>query len=200
MGNGWWSLFSSDMEAKADYETGKIEQIKLPKVPDNGLFTDTERKVFAMEGENAFFWGMPSAVGPRRPGADKHGDAVWVPGWWSNKLMKIDINTSKVTEYPMPIKDAGPYMAQVDRNHIVWIDYQNSGTITKFDPKTEKWTVYSLPSLGLETHQIGVLDHDGPTQIVVADARNSKLARVQFRTQEQVSSLKAETVQQVASK
>jgi streptogramin lyase len=198
-GNGWSSRYSSDLESKADYETGKIEEVQLPKRPDDGLFTDTERKVFAMEGESGFFWGVPWGQGPRRPGGDKHGDSVWVPGWWSHNLMKIDIHTSKVVkEYPMPLADGGSYMAQVDKDHVVWVNYQNSGTISKFDPKTEKWTVYTLPSLGLETHQIGVYDHDGPTQIAVADERNSKIDRVQFRTQAEVSALRA-VVQETAS-
>ena len=106
--------------------------------------------------------------------------------------MKIDIHSLKVTEYPMPTKYAGPYMAQVDKDHMVWINYQNSGTITKFDPKTEKWTEYSLPTQSFDTHQIGVLDQDGPTQIAIACTRNSRVARMEFRTQEQVRALKAE--------
>lgn len=192
-GNGWSSRYSSDLESKADYETGKVEEVQLPKRPDEGLFTDKERKVFAMEGESSFSWGVPWGQGPRRPGGDKHGDAVWVPGWWSHNLMKIDIHTSKVIkEYPMPLADGGSYMAQVDKDHVVWVNYQNSGTISKFDPKNEKWIIYTLPSLGLETHQIGVFDHDGPTQIAVADERNSKIDRVQFRTQAQVNALRAE--------
>ncbi len=92
----------------------------------------------------------------------------------------------------MPRLDAGPYMAQVDKNHIVWINYQNSGTVSKFDPATEKWTEFFMPSLGLETHQIGVYDHEGPTQIVVADERNSKLDKLTLRTQDEVNALKAE--------
>jgi streptogramin lyase len=200
-GNGWWSLYSSDLEAKADYETGKVQTVEFPKQSDNGLFTEQERKVFNLEGENAFFWGVPSGTGPRRPGADKHGDAVWVPGWWSNTLIRIDIKTSKITQFPLPegARYGGPYMAQVDKDHMVWLNYQNSGTVSKFDPKTEKWTVYNLPSLGLETHQIGVMDH-GATQVVVADERNSQLNRVQPRTPEEVAALKTEAMQEVASK
>lgn len=113
--------------------------------------------------------------------------------------MKVDIHTKKITRYPMPTRDGGPYMAQVDKDHIVWVNYQNSGTFAKFDPKTEKWTEYYVPSLGFETHQIGVFDHNGPTQIALADERNSKIARVQFRTPDELRSLRAET-QQTASK
>ena len=198
-GNGWFSRFSADMETKADAQTGELIEIKLPARPKTDLFTDQERKVFQMQGENGFTWGTPEGDGPRRPGGDKHGDTVWVPGWWSHDLMKVDIHTKKVTRYAMPMRDGGPYMAQVDKNHIVWVNYQNSGTISKFDPKTEKWTVYEVPSLGFETHQIGVYDHEGPTQIALADERNSKVAKVQFRTPADLQALKAET-QQSASR
>lgn len=198
-GNGWWSQFSSDMEAKVDYETGKVEEIKLPAHKyDESLFTDQEKKVFQMEGENGFFWSVPWGDGPRRPGADKNGDFIWVPGWWSHSLMKIDVRTSKVTEYPMPTPDAGPYMAQVDKDHMVWINYQNSGTVTKFDPATEKWTEYNLPTLSFDTHQIGILDHNQPTEVVVGCVRNTKLARITPRTKEQVAALRSE-VQETAS-
>jgi streptogramin lyase len=202
MGNGWWSLYSSDMEAKADTETGKVETVKMPKQPDSGLFTDEEKQVFKMEGENAFFWGVPGAVGPRRPGADKHGDSVWVPGWYNNTLIKIDIKTSKIVKvYPLPVGalNSGPYMAQVDLDHNVWIDYQNGGTVSKFDPKMEKWTVYYLPNLGLETHQIGILNHGPTPTVVVADARNSQLDKVQVRSKEELSALKAEAATVMAA-
>ena len=198
-GNGWFSRYSADMESKADAQTNEVIDMKLPARPKSDLFTDQERKVFAMQGENGFSWGTPEGDGPRRPGGDKHGDSVWVPGWWSHDLMKIDIHTKKVTRYAMPRLDGGPYMAQVDKDHIVWVNYQNSGSFSKFDPKTEKWTEYDVPSLGFETHQIGVFDHNGPTQIALADERNSKIARVQFRTQDELRSIRAET-QQTASR
>jgi streptogramin lyase len=203
-GNGWWSEFSADREARVDAETGKIQLIDLPKNPEKekDLYTAKERQVFAMQGNSGFFYGMPWGQGPRRPGADKYGDFVWVPGWWSHTLMKIDIHTAKVVgQYKMPTADAGSYMAQVDRDHQVWINYQNSGTISKFDPKTEKWTEYSLPAMGMETHQLGIYDHNGPTQIAIADERNSKIDRVRFRTKDELSALKAEVNQaQSASK
>ncbi len=84
--------------------------------------------------------------------------------------MQIDIHSLKVNEYPMPTKYAGPYMAQVDKDHMVWVNFQNSGTIAKFDPKTEKWTEYNVPTPSCDTHQIGILDHDGPTQIAIVFA------------------------------
>jgi streptogramin lyase len=202
-GNGWFSHFSSDVEAKADVETGKVTEIKLPRRPDNGLFSETEKKVFNSQGESGFNWGTPWAVGPRRPGGDKHGDSIWVPGWWDHKLTKIDIGTLKLTQYEMPSPDFGAYMAQVDNHHNVWMNYQNSGTVSKFDPSSGKWTVYSLPTPSFDTHEIGILDHGGPIQVAVACIRSSKLARLQFRSQADMNALKAEaqqlTQQQMAS-
>jgi len=198
-GNGYWSLFSANMIGKVEVETGKVSTIKLPAAPDSGVFNAKERKVFQLEGDNAFFWGTPDATAPRRPGGDKHGDAVYFPGWWTHTLIKLDTSTGKITQYPMPIKDAGPYMTQVDKNHVVWIDFQNSGTIAKFDSKTEKWTMFSMPALGLETHEIGVMDHGPRTEVTVADAKNSKIDKLQERTQEEVDQLKAQVRRELAS-
>src|SRR4029077_9584276 len=99
-----------------------------------------------------------------------------VPGWWDHKLTKIDIGTLKLTQYEMPSPDFGAYMAQVDNHHNVWLNYQNPGTVSKFDPSTGKWTVYSLPTPSFDTHEIGILDHNGPIQVAVACIRSSKLA------------------------
>jgi streptogramin lyase len=198
-GNGWWSQFSSDMEAKTDAETGKVIEVKLPAHKyDPTLFTPAERKVLELQGESGFFWSTPWGVGPRRPGADKYGNYVYVPGWWSDTLMQIDIHTLKVNEYPMPTKYAGPYMAQVDKFHQVWVEFQNSGTIAKFDPTTTKWTEYNVPTPSCDIHEIGILDHDGPTQIAVACIRDSKVMKFQFRTKDQLAAIRAE-VQETAS-
>src|SRR5262249_12783437 len=46
-GNGWWSQMSGDMEARADTETGKVEEVMIPhRTEQKDLFTPTQRKVF----------------------------------------------------------------------------------------------------------------------------------------------------------
>ena len=45
-------------------------------------------------------------------------------------------------------------------------------------------------TLGGETHQIGILDRNGPTQVSLAYFRTSKVARMQFRTRDELNALK----------
>lgn len=100
-------------------------------------------------------------------GGDRTGNAVWVANWWGGNLAKIDIRTNQVTLYPVPSKDSGPYAAVVDKNHVVWVNMMNNDSIAKFDPVTEKWTEYMLPTHGAETRHIAVLDRSYPPTVVV---------------------------------
>jgi streptogramin lyase len=154
------------------------------------LFNQEDRDFYNKVGGFDLVAGMPWQEGPRRPGADKHGDSVWVPGWWGQDLVQIDIHTNKMTRYPLPTLDSGPYMTRIDKDHVVWMNFQNSDSIAKFDPKTKKFTEYYLPTLGTEIHGIGIMDHNGATEVSLAEERTYKVAHLSFRTRDQVKALK----------
>ena len=99
---------------------------------------------------------------------------VWIPGWWGQNLLGINIHTNKMSMYPLPTLDSGPYMTKVDKDHVVWMNFQNSDTIAKFDPRTERWVEYPLPTLGTEIHAIGILDRNGSTEVSLAEERTFK--------------------------
>jgi len=190
-GNGYWAEMALDIVGRADFATGKVTEIKMPPRSEfMEIATDEERKLYSMSGSewnSAFPW----AQGPRRLGGDRTGNAVWVANWWGENLAKIDIRTSKVTHYPVPNKHTGPYAAVVDKNHVVWVNMMNNDSVAKFDPATEKWTEYMLPTRGAETRHIAVLDRSYPPTVVVPYWRSSKVARLQFRTKQELQQLKA---------
>jgi streptogramin lyase len=64
--------------------------------------------------------------------------------------------------------------------------------VGRFDPKTEQWTEYMLPTRGAESRHIAVLDKGGQTTVVVPYWRSSKVARLQFRTRQQMEQSKAQ--------
>ena len=199
-GNLWWSEFGKNIEGKGIVATGKSEEIKLP-VPLRGEsamadFPQEDRDFYNKVGTFDLLTGVPWELGPRRPGADKRGDMVWIPGWWGQNLVGINIHTNKMTMYPLPTLDSGPYMTKVDKDHVVWLNFQNSDTIAKFDPKTERWVEYHLPTLGTEIHHIGILDHNGATEVSLAEERTFKVAHLTFRTREQMNALKKRTQNQ----
>ena len=94
-------------------------------------------------------------------------------------LAEIDINTDEVTRHPLPIS-AHPYFVVVDKNSMVWSNLMSDDRVAKFNPTTEEWTFYKLPTNGCESRNIAVDDVRG--DVWVPCIRASKIARLQFRT------------------
>jgi len=193
-GNGWWSMSNpTDGIIKADLKTGKTSVIPMPERSGRTeLFTPEEFAVF----DRLYFTGLgrPGAVAIRKPGGDSHGTAVWGASWYGGSLVKIDIRTNKVTEYPYPYGDANTgYEASVDKDGNVWVAFIHDDMIAKFNPQTEKWTSYFLPTLGVKTHGLQAVTVNGRTQIGMGYLAAGKIAKLEFRTREEVLALKAQT-------
>lgn len=186
-GNCWWAQMNFDKLGITDRSTGKSGELALRERPGmRELFPEKDRKIFDFVRSD---WNsaVPWAQGPRRLGADKRGNSVWVADWWGDNLAKIDINTKQVTHYQHPGSGfAGVYDTVIDKNGMVWINLMNDDKVARFDPRTEKWTEFHLPTLGTETRFIAVDNHKDPVEVWTPSWRTSKLIRIQFRTQEQL--------------
>lgn len=66
--------------------------------------------------------------------------------------MKIDIETHEVILHPFPHRDVGAYQSVVDLEGIIWTVFTNADAVGRFDPETEEWTWYDLPTVGTESH------------------------------------------------
>ena len=199
-GNGWWAQFYSALDTveKGDIETGKTLDVKLPPVPGvMDLFTPEDLKMYKMAGsdqETAFPW----LQGPRRLGADHNGEDVWVCDYWSGNLARINIHTLKFSFVPAPNPNMAPYSAVVDKNHNVWVTFMNADRVGKYDPKTSRWTEYRVPSLGTDLRWVSLLEKpDGTMQVILPYFRNSKVARMTFRTEADLRALKQEAQRQL---
>jgi streptogramin lyase/mono/diheme cytochrome c family protein len=196
-GNGWWAEMGIDIVGHSDIETGKSLEVKLPPVPGQmEKYTPEQRQMFAMSGSD-FNLAAPWAQGPRRMGADKTGNYVWVCDWWGGNLAKIDIRTQKVTIVPLPRPDAlQPYHAAVDSNHNVWTNIMGGDEMLKFDVKTSQWTEFPVPTLGAEMRYFSILEHNGSMQLILPYSRTRKVARMTFRTPQDIQALKKQVQQQ----
>ena len=193
---------NSAMSSKAGwiFETGETMDIPIPPparaAQVKALFSADDIALYEKIGALGLAEGIPWYNGPRRPYGDKHpgGDSVWVPGWYGGTLMKINIHDYKVTQYPIPQGELdGAYDVKVDKDHMVWADFQKPDTLGKFDPKTEKWVECRLPSLGMETHQIGYLDDkDGRTKDYGKLPAARQVAYLEFRTRQEHEALREE--------
>ncbi|MGH9560149.1 MAG: hypothetical protein ACRD3S_01735, partial [Terracidiphilus sp.] len=74
-----------------------------------------------------------------------------------------------------------PYALAVDKNHMVWIAAEDTDSVFKFNPFTEKFTEYRLPSLGADLRCVSVDNSTDPPTVWVPYFQTSKIARIQFR-------------------
>jgi virginiamycin B lyase len=194
MGNGWWTQINIDRVNRADIESGKTQEFHEPPRPAraDGAITAEDKKLYELAGVELTDFGAWWSDGPRRMGADKNGDIVWVCDYWGGNLEKYDIRTLKSTRYKYPTPESAPYDASVDKNHNVWVNLTNGDSVARFDPKTEQWTEFPLPGRGINLRHISLDERDGATRIVVGYTRNSKIARMQIRSPEELQALKAQ--------
>ena len=187
-GNGWWTQYTADKVVKGDPKTGKTYDVVMrpPWVNVEDVTTPADREWYASMG--VMTWGnintVPYGQQPRRLGADKRGDAVWVPNNVASNLAKIDIHTLETKYYPV---QGNPYFVTVDKDHNVWTNLFIDAKVGKFNPRTEQWTYYTLPSR-CESRNISVDDLRG--EVWVPCANTSRVIRLQFRTAGEVEALK----------
>jgi streptogramin lyase len=183
-----------DRVGKGDVANGKSSEVKMP--PRAALaereLTAEDRKLLDLSGVFMSDFSGWWSQGPRRMGADKQGDVVWVGNYWGNDLAKIDIHSLKTTLYPYPERYAAPYDCVVDTHHNVWTNLFNGDAVAKFDPKSQQWTEYPMPTRGTEFRHIAIAEHNGATEIVLSEFRAGKVAVMRFRTEEDLNALHSE--------
>jgi virginiamycin B lyase len=71
------------------------------------------------------------------------------------QVVKMDWQTLKMTRYAVPTKDGLPRRIQIDSKGIIWFGEYNRGKLGSFDPRTETFHEYDLPT-GPLTHPYGL--------------------------------------------
>ncbi len=196
-GNGWWTQMFIDRVGKGDVKSGKSFEVKMP--PRTALaereLTAEDRKLLDLSGVFMSDFSGWWSQGPRRMGADKQSDVIWVGNYWGNDLAKIDTHSLKTTLYPYPQRYAAPYDCVVDSRHNVWTNLFNGDGVAKFDPKTEQWTEYPLPSRGTEMRHVAIAEPNGAVEVVISEFRVGKVAVMRFRSKEDLRALQTEAEQ-----
>jgi virginiamycin B lyase len=185
--NVWWAQMGSDRLAIADSRTDKVSEF-IFKSHDEVEITEEDREAKKHLVATATS-GFPDQAGPRRLGADKDGDTVWVAEFYGDRLAKININTKAIKEYALPHPYTRPYTAAVDKNHMVWVALMNTDRLAKFNPFTEKFTEYLLPTRGTEVRHLAVDNRTDPPTVWLPYFRTNKIARIQMRSSHEMVSL-----------
>ncbi|HEY1372857.1 MAG TPA: carboxypeptidase regulatory-like domain-containing protein [Candidatus Binatia bacterium] len=192
-GNGWWLLMAQDLIDYSDIKTGKSAEFKLPpekKVMEN--LTADQKKMYETFQPPDFNTPFAWAQAPRRMGADKNSDFVYVGNSFGGTLAKINIVTKESTLVPLPNPETDqPYQIAVDKNHGVWTNLWSTDKIAKYDAVTGQWTLFDLPTRGTESRHISILERDGqPLRVVVPYERARKVAVLTPRSEAEIRALK----------
>jgi streptogramin lyase len=196
-GNGYWAEMAWDTIGKADLATGKVVEIKLPenkKIRD--FLTPQEVAAYGKVTDISTGNPYPWAQGPRRMGTDKNGDVLWVGDSWGSSLARIDTKTNAVKMIPFPNAAMQPYHISVDSKHNVWGNLWTNDQIFKYDPSTDKWTMFPLPVRGTEMRHLTVDERGGQLKISMPVYRTNQMGVFYVRSDADIAKLK----QQVASK
>jgi streptogramin lyase len=160
-GDIWFSMLIGNKIGHWERATNQVTYYDSP-VPDAdpyGLEVDHHDKIWYCE----YFAGAvvrfdpvtktfrrfevkTSPVSLRRLGVDSK-DNIWygVYGHMGKygKLGRIDAKSGEITEIDVPVEYSHPYDARPDPEDNIWIASMNY--LTKFDPKTKRFTVYPTP-------------------------------------------------------
>lgn len=101
-------------------------------------------------------------ISPRRLRFDSKGN-LWVPSYAEGTINRFDTRTMEWKEsLDIPIAPIGsevPYALFVDpATDHVWITGTQSDTMIRYEPRSDNWTIYPLPTLVTYTRE---LDMDG---------------------------------------
>jgi streptogramin lyase len=185
-GDGWWMGVNDDVIEHGNSQTGKVTEIKLETRPLAEYLKPGDLK----EDEVIPQPGIGGKQSPRRPYADLNGTALWVTNFYGNSLLRIDTRTGALKYYAVPSSAMNPYEAVVDSKHRVWVTFQDSDELGRFDPNTESWTLYTYPTKGMAQRQNHMLERDGVLQFVSASGAAHRVGRMVMRSERDVQTLR----------
>ena len=104
--------------------------------------------------EQIIEWAPP-IVGPRRLHVAPDG-LVWVPGWASGDIASFNEETGEWKVYDLPHgPNSLPYALNIHpQTGDIWICGTGTDSMLRFDPKTETFTEYLMPTIVTYTREV----------------------------------------------
>lgn len=176
-GNLWFSLQQANMVGRLNPQTGEIKLVAMPtprSLPYGVVMTSKGVPVICLFGTNkiASFDPVTMAVKehtlpnpesrPRRI-AITSDDMIWYADYSRGYLGRLNLNTGQVKEWPSPSGPRSqPYGIIADHKDVIWYNESaiRPNTMVRFDPKTEKFQSWIIPSGGGVVRNVS-LNKDG---------------------------------------
>lgn len=135
-GRLWFNDYLSAQEriGSIDPASGKLA---LYKIPGAGLTPDQ---------------GLPLLYGLQ---VDRD-DVIWGTMLAANKLFRFDSRTANARLFDMPHANSGPRRPGIGPDGAIWIPEFNTGTLTRFEPGSAKFTRHDLGGSTLGLYDVAV--------------------------------------------
>lgn len=193
-GRLWFTVQGGNRIGRLDPKTGKIDLVR-PITPDArpyGIKVDSKgapwvvlfntNKIARVDPQTMAVreFTMPHKESRPRRMAITADDRIWYADYARGVIGRYDDDTGQFKEWPSPGgSQSAPYGMATDGD-IVW--YSESGvspnTIVRFDPKTEKFQTWTIPSGG---GVVRFIDMRSPNEIAIACSGVNKVGIVTIR-------------------
>ncbi len=174
-GRLWFTVQGGNRIGRIDPATGEVKLVTslTPRSRPYGVKVDSKgvpfvvlfgtNKVARLDPETMDIreFALPEGARPRRL-AITPDDAIWYTDYARGFVGRLDARTGNVREWPSPGgPKSQPYgMATLDG--VLWYSESNvkPNTLVRFDPKTEKFQTWEIPSGGGVIRHMHVRDHE----------------------------------------
>lgn len=163
-GTLWFTVQSANMVGRLTPESGEVKLVTIPtpKSQPYGMVVSSQGVPFLDEfGSNKVAsidpdtmaiheYALPNIEARPRRITISSDDIVWYTDYGRGYLGRLDPKSGKVTEWPSPGGPQSRPYAITFLNGVIW--YSESGvtpnTLVRFDPKTETFQTWAIPSGG----------------------------------------------------
>ena len=180
----WFTIVASNQIGRFDPRT---EEMTVTRLPSNGVLrwiTDqlfpTLRRIGSWFPDQALhlnlsthrFFGEQILAFPYGIDVNPVDGSIWYAKLYASKIGRIDPQTMEVKEWDTPL--IGPRRPRFDAKGIFWIPAFDEGALMRFDPGTEKFETYRIPTVGKDEYETPyALNVDKRTGQVWLAANNS---------------------------
>ena len=170
-GNIWFSNMSGvNSIGKLDAATKTVSEIPGGEAWNGyGLVVDDRNRIWVSVVTNPFVpmfdsrtgqWSTyPTATATRRPTIDSGGH-IWAAQFFGGALSRIDAETGRVTEHPLPLTYSNPYEVVAAPDDSLWIENSRYNSVVRFDQETNTFTHVPFHQPGTHPRKMEV-DADG---------------------------------------
>jgi len=177
----WFTLYASNQVGRFDPKTKQMTVIDLPKSWAHKEIVERPSAVYGLDINpiDGSVWytklyanqigridpntlqvqeWTPPVFGPRRGRFDKDG-GFWIPGFGDGTIARLDTRSMKYAIHRIPTlapnEVEAPYAVAVEpKTQNVWVSTNISDRMFRYEPASERWTAYPMPTRGLVTRDV----------------------------------------------